>query len=342
MIMKHFRLIQVVGITILCIILLSSCKGRGTKRGEASPDSSYSSEGGFVIRYCPKWQPQAQFAGFYMAQEKGFYKQYGLDVQVQDLMQVTDAINSLSNGSLDIVHIDLLAAIIANSEETRLVTIGQISQRNAMMLVAKRSPTMNSIADFEGKRLGIWRSGSNIITEAFLKENDISMQLVPIDWSINLFLQGAVDVVNAMRYNEYHQMLQAGLKEGDLFIVDLHEMGCKIPDGGLYVRPEFYAEHPKECKAFVQATVDGWLYAFSHPEETVDVVIARMRNAKIRANRAHQTWMLNEMKKNVMPSAEEMGILKREDYQSALKLLKQEMDFPRDIPYEEFYPNGAK
>jgi NitT/TauT family transport system substrate-binding protein len=327
--MKPLRLILAAGILILCIVILSS-------------DPSVSGEGGFPIRYCPKWQPQAQFAGFYMALEKGFYTQYGLDVQVQKLLPSTEAIDSLLTGSLDIIHIDLLGAILANSEKTRLVNIGQISQRNAMLLIAKKSPKMNSLADFEGKKLGIWRSSSNLITEAFLKEKDISMQLVPIDWSINLFLQGAVDVINAMRYNEYHHMLQAGLKEEDLLIIDLHEMGCRIPDGGLYVRPEFYAEHPEQCKAFLQGTLDGWLYAFSHPEETVDVVIAQMHKAKIRANRAHQTWMLDGMKKNVMPSAAEMGILKREDYQRALKLLQQEMDFPRDMSYEEFYPNGAK
>ncbi|MCK9185106.1 MAG: ABC transporter substrate-binding protein [Candidatus Cloacimonetes bacterium] len=295
-----------------------------------------------MIRYCPKWQPQAQFAGIYMAINKGLYAQYGLDVQVQELMQASDAIDSVSEGSLDVVPLDLLAAIIANSEKTRLVNIGQISQKNTMLLVAKKSKQINSLADFEGKRIGIWRSSSNLITKAFLKEQGISMQFVTIDWSINLFLQGGVDVINAMRYNEYHQMLQAGLKKEELFIADLHELGCRIPDEGLYVKPEFYQEHPKQCKAFMQATKDGWLYAFSHPEETVDVVMDLMHAAKIRANRAHQIWMLNEMKKNVMPSAAEIGILKKEDYQRALNLLKAEMDFPRDIAFEEFYPNGAK
>ncbi len=340
--MKPLRLILMAGIFVLCIVVMGSCKGQGSDRGEASADPSVLPGDGFVIRYCPKWQPQAQFAGFYMAQEKGFYEQYGLDVQVQKLLPSPEAIDSLLTGSLDIIHIDLLGAILANSEKTRLVNIGQISQISSILLIAKKSPKMNSLADFEGKRLGIWRNGSSLITETFLKEKDISMQLVPIEWSINLFLQGAVDVINAMRYNEYYQMLQAGLKEEDLFIVDLQELGFRIPDGGLYVRPEFYAEHPEQCKAFLQATMDGWLYAFSHPEETVDLVIAQMNKAKIRANRAHQTWMLNEMKKNVMPSAAEMGILKREDYQRALNLLKQEMDFSRDMPFEEFYPHAAK
>lgn len=340
--MKLFRLILVAGIMVLCIVMLSSCKGRDSKRGDASSRTGVFSENGFVLRYCPKWQPHAQFAGIYMALEKGFYAQYGLDVQIQGLMQASDAIDSLASGYLDIIHIDLLAAIIANRETTKLVNIGQVTQKNSMLLVAKRSPQMNSIADFEGKKLGIWRSSSNLITRAFLKEEGISMQFVPIDWSINLFLQGAVDVINAMRYNEYYQMLQAGLKEEDLFIADLHELGYTIPDGGFYVKPEFYSKHPEQCKAFMQATKDGWLYAFSHPEETIDVVLGQMQKANIRANRAHQLWTLQEMKKTVMPSAAEIGILKREDYQKALRLLKQEMDFSRDIPFEEFYPNDAE
>lgn len=340
--MNLFKLIRVAGIFVLCMGILSSCKGRGSDGGDTSSDPGVPLEDGFVIRYCPKWQPQAQFAGIYMAIKKGFYAQYGLDVKIQDQIKADDSLNNLANGSVDIINVDLMAAIDANREQTELVNIGQISQRNTILLVAKKSKKMNSLADFEGKRLGIWRNSSNFLTKAFLKKNNISMQLVPIDWSINLFCQGAVDVINAMTYNEYHQMLQSGLKEEDLFITDLHKLGYNIPDEGLYVKPEFYQKHPKECKAFMQATKDGWLYAFSHPEETVDVVMAEMRKAKIRANRAHQLWMLQGMKEVVMPSAAEIGILKREDFQRALNLLKQELDFPRDISFEEFCPNDSE
>ncbi|MCB5252348.1 MAG: ABC transporter substrate-binding protein [Candidatus Cloacimonadaceae bacterium] len=340
--MKHFRLILVAGIIVLCIVILSACKSRSSKGGDASPGTSVSSENGFTIRYCPKWQPHAQFAGIYMAMEKGFYAQYGLDVKMLNHIHSSEAIDSLAAGYLDVIHIDLLAAILANSAETKVVNIGQNSQKNTMLLVAKRSSGINSLADFEGKKLGIWRSSSNLITRAFLKENDINMQLVPIEWSINLFLQGAVDVINAMSYNEYHLMLQSGLKEEDLFIADLHELGYTIPDGGFYVTPQFYSEHPEQCKAFMQATKDGWLYAFSHPEETIDVVMELMHKAKIRANRAHQLWTLQKIKTSVMPTAAEIGILKPEDYRNAINLLKQEMDFSRDLPFEEFYPNGAE
>jgi NitT/TauT family transport system substrate-binding protein len=342
--MKAANFLNFTGVAVLCMLLFTSCKAEKSRPGDGKIGGAAASrtETNFTIRYRPKWQSQAQFAGVYMAHHKGFYEQYGLDVKIQRLLQAHEATDSLYHGCSDVVHIDLLNALEENRDSTRIVNIGQVTQKNSVLLVGKKSRGINSLEDFRGKKLGMWRSGSFLITELFLLKSKIPMQVVPIDWSISLFTQDVVDVINAMRYNEYHQLLQAGIREEDLFVVDLAELGYQIPDEGFYVTPEFYHAHPQECEAFLRATMDGWLYAFSHREETLDLVLKRMQDDNIRANRTHQGWMLEQMKEVVMPSTDEMGILKKQDYQNALQLMTEFYDFPRNIPYEEFYPNAAK
>lgn len=341
--MKPFRQC-LMAVVVLSVVLLVSCKPDRSRLddGHIRAGKSGVHQDLFRIRYRPKWQAQAQFAGIYMAESRGIYEQYGLDVEIQGLLQAQDAIDSLKSGTSDVVHLDLLRAIDVQRDSTWITNIGQINQKNAILLVGKRSRGINSLNDFKGKKLGEWRSGSYLITDIFLKGSKIPMEIVPIDGSINLFTQNVVDVVNVMRYNEYHQLLQAGIKEEDLFVADLSELGYQIPDEGFYVSKEFYSLHPNECKAFVDATMDGWLYAFSHPEEAIDEVVKRMQQDNIRANRAHQRWMLDKMKEVIMPIAGDLGKLKKTDYQNALKLMTEYYDFTRDIPFEEFCPNGAQ
>jgi len=328
-------------VLIIYLISVSACK-----TGETSEQSSHAQFGDpdidrFEIRFSPKWHPQAQFAGIYMAIEKGIYDQYGINVVLMDSFSSEEALKKLDLGEIDIGHFDLSQAILANLDSSRIVNIGQISQKNSVMLVGKRSRGISSIRDFNNKKLGIWRRTSHIVTEAFIQENDLKMQQIPIDWSVNIFIQDAVDVINVMRYNEYYQLLQAGFAEEELFVLDLCDWDLDVPDEGLYVRPQFYQEHPEICRSFLQATIDGWLYAFSHPEETVDIVLQIMQDANIRANRAHQSWMLDKMKDVVMPSASEIGILKREDFDKALELSLKYSNLSRKISFEEFYPYAA-
>lgn len=341
--MKPFRQC-LMAVVVLSVVLLVSCKLDRSRLddGHIRAGKSGVHQDLFRIRYRPKWQAQAQFAGIYMAESRGIYEQYGLDVEIQGLLQAQDAIDSLKSGTSDVVHLDLLRAIDVLRESTWITNIGQINQKNAILLVGKRSRGINSLNDFKGKKLGKWRNGSYLITDIFLKGSKIPMEIVPIDWSISLFTQNVVDVINVMRYNEYHQLLQAGIKEEDLFVADLSELGYQIPDEGFYVSKEFYSLHPNECKAFVDATMDGWLYAFSHPEEAIDEVVKRMQQDNIRANRVHQRWMLDKMKEVIMPIAGDLGKLKKTDYQNALKLMTEYYNFTRDIPFEEFCPNGAQ
>lgn len=336
------------GIMLIVMLLLLTglfaCKGKssGDKPKNNSGVKQIPAESLMKLRFRPKWHPQAQFSGIYMAMKKGFYRDYGLDVEIQDAMADGNAVESLLAGEGDIIHIDLLTALKLNRDSTVVVNIGQVSQISAVLLVGRKSRGIRSLEDFQGKKLGLWRSGSNIITLAYLAEHNINMQIIYIDWSINLFTQNVVDVINVMQYNEYHQLLQAGIPEDDLFVLTLDAPGYDIPDEGFYVSPDFYQAHPKACQAFTEATMDGWTYAITHNKETVEEVIGIMRVAKLRANKAHQSWILQEMKKVVMARPDELGKLSKKNYQNAYNIMKRMGKITRAIPYEEFYPRGTQ
>jgi len=90
------------------------------------------------------------------------------------------------------------------------------------------------------------------------------MDIVDLDTSINLFLKDGIDIMNVMRYNEYHQLQQAGIDIEDLFTVSFADIGLNVADNGLYTTREFYEKHSKHCRDFVDATIEGWLYAINN------------------------------------------------------------------------------
>lgn len=345
MIVKRIAARGLLSVCMLCMCLLvASCKKEAAHQGADNALVLGKEQSGnyFTLRISPKWHPQTQFAGMYMALKQGYYADHKLNVQIEPYMPIEKQLESIRTGKNHIVSIDLLQAIKLFQESRDLVNIGQIAQCNSILLIGRKSRGIHSLNDFRGKKLGIWRSSSNLITKAYLQDHNIEMEQIPIEWSINLFTQGVVDVINVMSYNEYHQILQAGIPETDLFVFSLDLPGYNVPDEGFYVLADFYKQHPKECHAFMEATMDGWTYAFTHPEETLDEIMRIMQEAKIRANRSHQKWMLQEMKKIVMANPAQMGKLDETDFNNAHHLLKRMHIISGDVRYEDFYPDAQR
>ena len=324
------------------LVCTSACRKRSS---EQSPSHRHENLPGMSdslspIRFRPKWHPQAQFSGVYMARKMGFYEDFGLKLDLQPVVTDQQSIDSLLAGKGDVIHIDLLSALNLNRDSTVVVNIAQISQKSPIWLVGRKSRGIRSLQDFQGKKLGMWRSGSNLITQTFLKDHNIQMEIVPIDWSINLFTQQVVDVINVMQYNEYHQLLQSGIPEDDLFVLSMDQPQYNIPDEGFYVRADFYQQNQALCEDFAEATMDGWTYAITHPQETITEVLRIMQEARIRANSAHQSWMLNQMKDILMANPDNFGRLSKTDFDNALKIMQQTGKITRNISYEEFYPRA--
>lgn len=330
---------------LLLLVLLSSSscqRDAGRKDAQSFPkaDSLPPQASTFKIRYRPQWLHQAQFAGIYMAYKKGFYRDYGLNVEIQSGGVDNPAFESIQKGSSDITQLFLINAISKDLETRNLINLAQISQRSSLMLVAKKSRGIEKIADFNKRKIGLWGNEFRDLSLIFLQQNKLDMEIVNIDWSINLFLNDVIDVINVMRYNEYHQLIQAGIDPDELFQISFCDNGMNIIEDGLYCTKEFYDKYPRQCHDFAQATMDGWLYAINHQEETVDTVLEIMKTNKIPANRTHQAWMLKVMSEVIMANPHSLGVLREEDFNKVLALLKQQGKPYTDRSFREFAPHA--
>jgi len=323
--------------------LTAACSKETAKpeTGADGQDSSATSTGNlFKIRYQTQWMHQAQFAGIYMAQKKGFYRSYGLDVDILQGGADNPAYESLESGKTDITQLFLITAMTRDAEKGNLVNLAQVSQKSALMLVGKKSHGLASLKDMNHKSLGLWRSDFRDLPLIYLKQNKLNMNIVNIDFTINLFLNDGVDMINVMRYNEYHRILQAGVDPEELFTVNFSDVGLNIIEDGLYTTRDYYDRYPEACKRFAEATMDGWLYAINHQDETIDVVLDIMRRHHIPANQPHQEWMLQEMRNVIMANPNEIGKLKETDFNKVKDLLISAGSPVSAQPYSRFWVDG--
>lgn len=291
-----------------------------------------------TIRYMPHWLHQAQFAGLYMAYEKGYYADAGLNVEILDGGPAFPMGKVFTDDIADMGTMFLSGAIELADEGVQVVNIGQLSKKSALIFIAKKSDSINTVDDFHGKKIGIWRSDFRELPMAFIKKYNINAEIVPITSTINLFLEGGIDIMCVMWYNEYDQVYLAGIDHEDLNAFYFFDYGLNFPEDGIYCKKSFLQQHTGACRNFVEATMKGWKYAFDHKEETLDVVLQYMKKRNIPANLAHQRWMLDIMENVILGDGDSLNIeLSREDYLRTARVLKESGSIDKIMEFDEFF-----
>ena len=266
----------------------------------------------------PLWSPQAQFAGYYVALKKGIYARHGIDLTILKAGPGHSPVQALQNGSADFAVLWLTTALQHRSTGVSLVNLAQIVQRSSLMLISRKSSGIKTIADMNGKKVGMWGGDLSIPLRALIAQQGIKVHEVAQSQTVNLFLRGGIDVTAAMWYNEYHTLLNSGLDRDEMEVIFLHEQGMNFPEDGLYAMEETVRNDPGLAAAFVTASLAGWRYAFEHPDEALDIVIGQMREERVPANRIHQKWMLDRMRDLFAPGSPQgrPGLLYRQDYEA--------------------------
>ncbi len=296
----------------------------------------------FKLRYRMKWLYQAQFAGALVAKDKGFYAQRGLEVEILSGGGDHPPYQSLVDGSADISNLNLITALDYHVTDHPLVCLAQISQKCSTVLVGKKTSGIKTITDLEGKKIGVWRDEGGDHVRFFLESLGLNIRVVPIDWSVNLLLNDAIDMMNAMVYNEYNRILMSGFREEDLVVLDLADYGFGLVEDGLYATKDFYELHKQQCEDFTAATIEGWIYAQSHKGEALDVVLRYLRENKLPANPEHQAWMLDHMIPKIMEDPHRVGQLELHDFNLAQKILMDRGILANPVDYGSFFPHENK
>ncbi|KIH77173.1 ABC transporter substrate-binding protein [Geoalkalibacter ferrihydriticus DSM 17813] len=289
----------------------------------------------------PLWSPQAQFAGYYVALEKGIYAKHGIDLKILEGGPGHSSAEALQDGTADFAVLWLSTALQQNDSGKTLVNLAQIVQESSMILVARKSSGITTPAAMQGKKVGLWGGDLALPAEAFFTKNQLQVNRIPQSYTVNLFLRGGVDVASVMWYNEYHTILMSGVNPEELDLFFLKDYGIAFPEDGLYTLKETYRQDPALAAAFAQASLEGWQYAFDHPEEAVDIVLRYMREAKVPANRTHQTWMLERMRDLIVPqnNDQETGQLSSVDYAAVTDTLRTMGHIMTTTAYDDFIGN---
>jgi NitT/TauT family transport system substrate-binding protein len=291
------------------------------------------------VTLMPLWSPQAQFAGYYVGIDKGIYARHGLDVRLLPAGPGLSPVDALGQGKADFAVLWLTTALRHRDRGLPLVNLAQMVQRSSMMLVSKRSTGIRTIADMNGRKVGLWGGDLSIPVYALFEREGVVVREVPQGITVNLFLRGGIDVASAMWYNEYHTLLISGVDPDELNTIFIADEGLRYPEDGLYALESTARARPAITAAFVRASLEAWAYAFDHPDETVDIVVRRMREARLPANRVHQRWMLDRMRDLMQTSSPDAphGQLARADYLAVGESMKREKLIAAFPPFDDFH-----
>jgi NitT/TauT family transport system substrate-binding protein len=238
------------------------------------------------------WTAQAQFAGYYVAKEKGFYDELGLDVVIQHPSLNSSPLYRLQHDESNAAMFSLLSAIDLISQGVPLVNIFQDSMNSSNILVSRWG--MNPL-QMKGKKVAVFNSDPNYLLSILSKQQGMDYQLIPFTSGINVFLSGAVDATMVVSYNEYFQLKTAGQRLKKEQMLYLRDIGYNVPEDGLYVTKDFLKKHREEVLKFAEATRKGWEWAVAHPEEALDIVMITMRQTGTAGNMIAQDWMIKEI-----------------------------------------------
>ena len=223
-----------------------------------------------------------------------------------------------------------------------MVHLTQVIPRSSLLLIARASSGIRRIKDMQGRKVSLWRGDISIPARALFAAEGIGVREVPQSQTVNLFLRGGVDVTSAMWYNEYHTIVDAGLNPDELSVFHLHELGLRFPEDGLYALGPTMTRDPAMAEAFVRASLEGWRYAFANPDEAIDIVLRRIRAARLPANHMHQHWMLARLEELASLPADTTRIpqVRAEDYEAVATVLNRNMLINAIPSFRAFAPSA--
>jgi NitT/TauT family transport system substrate-binding protein len=273
-----------------------------------------------------KWLPQAQFAGYYVAQAKGYYKDAGLDVTIKPGGPDIAPTQVIAGKQADIVVDWMPSALAAREAGVPLVNVAQVFNQSGLMLTCKKSSGVSTPKDLKGKTLGVWYGGNeypflNWMTKLGYK-TDSDIKILKQGFNVDPLLQNQAACISTMIYNEYWQVVDAGVKESELVTFFYEKEGVASLEDGLYVLesnlkdPAFVARMAK----FVKASLKGWNDAVKNPAEAAKIVVASDTSGS--ANEAVQKRQMENVAKLITNAGTaKMGYLEPAAFERTVKVL---------------------
>ncbi|WP_245412364.1 ABC transporter substrate-binding protein [Notoacmeibacter ruber] len=249
-----------------------------------------------------KWVTQGQFAGYYVAKDKGFYEDVNLDVEIKPGGPDIAPPQVIAGGGADVI-VDWMPSALASREKgVPLVNIAQPFARSGMMLTCLKETGIESPDDFKGRTLGVWFFGNEYPFLAWMSKlgiptegGDEGVEVLKQGFNVDPLIQKQADCISTMTYNEYWQVIDAGYSEDDLVVFNYTDQGVATLEDGLYVLEEDLADPEMVDKyaRFVAASMKGWEYTCDNQQEAAEIVLEN--DATGAQTEEHQTRMVSEI-----------------------------------------------
>ena len=296
--------------------MLTACGGDDEGGSDAGGDAGGSELTEVTLQL--QWLPQAQFAGYFAAADQGFFEDEGLDVTINESGGDIVPQDALANGDADFA-IAWVPKVLGSIEQgANLTNIAQIFQRSGTLQVADADSGIESVADFEGKKIGSWGFGNEWEIFAAMAAEDLdasSVEIVNQDFNMNAFLQGDIDAAQAMTYNEYAQLLESVDPDtGELYTEDDFNVISYEETQGAMLQDAIWADterlesdeaYAETTVAFLRAVIKGWAYARDNVESAAEITVA----AGSSWGPSHELWMANETNKLIWPAEDGIGVI---------------------------------
>ena len=272
-----------------------------------------------------KWVTQAQFAGYFVALDKGFYEEEGLDVTIKPGGPDIAPTQVIAGGGADVIVEWMPAALAAREKGLPLVNIAQPFKSSGMMLTCRKDSGVATTDDFRGKTLGVWFFGNEFPFLSWMSQLGMSTEggpdgvtVLKQGFNVDPLIQNQAACISTMTYNEYWQVIDAGFAPEDLVVFKYEDQGVATLEDGLYVLEQNLADpaFADRMVRFVRASMKGWKWAEETPDAAADIVLEN--DATGAQTEKHQRRMMGEVAKLTAGSN---GALDPADYERTVQSL---------------------
>nr|WP_248306393.1 ABC transporter substrate-binding protein [Devosia oryzisoli] len=290
-----------------------------------------------------KWVTQGQFAGYYVAQAKGFYEEEGLNVEIKPGGPDIAPEQVIAGGGADVITTWMAAGLAARERGVPLVNIAQPFKQSGLLLTCRKDMGVETTDDFPGKTLGVWFFGNEYPFYAWMAKlglstegGDDGVEVLKQAFNVDPLIQKQAACISTMTYNEYGQVLRAGLTPEELTVFNYRDEGVGMLEDGLYVMEDSLKDPAfvEKMTKFVRASMKGWAYARENPEEAAQIVVDNdMTGSMTMEDQLYQVQEVNKLTEG------STGALDEADYQQTVDTLLSAVS--PDNPAITKQPEGA-
>jgi NitT/TauT family transport system substrate-binding protein len=316
------------------VAALAAAVGVWAAVGTAATPTKHSEQKLTKITFQLKWVTQAQFAGYYAAAAKGFYKKAGLDVKIRVGGPDISPEQVVAGGQAQ-MGLDWLPSLMsARDQGLKLINIAQVFTRSGMTEITWKDSGINTIPKMRGKKVGNWLLGNEFELFAALSRagmdpvHNKGVTIVKQPFDMNLFMKRQIDAASAMTYNELAQVLETKnpktgklTKMSELNVIKMNNIGTGMYEDGIFTTEKWINDksHQATAKKFLAASFKGWIYCRDHAGDCVKIALKQGPTLL----GGHQKWQMNEINALTWPSKLGIGIMDKAAYARTAKIAKQ-------------------